>query len=217
MSASWATILALTLACVVAVSATSGRGVHATHRLDYTAVMACLFEVADLNKDGQLSVTELKLALNRWPSTVEQVTDGLTPHRIVAACDTDNSRQVSWAEAIDQPACLTITQTEGIAKWVCSRARHGDFAFADYVALSETAKRGLLSGRGLKSIQSDYRALMDSQTGARRAILARRLNAARFSPEVDSLLEDLGSTTPVFALPIALIIVVMALIVACVA
>lgn len=194
-----------------------GRGVHAKQRMDYQAVMGCFFEIADLNKDGQLGVTELKLALNKWLTTSEQVMDALTPHRIIAVCDTDNSRQVSWAEAIEEPRCLTLTQTEGLAKWMCSRARHGDFAFSEYVALYDEAQRGILSGKGLKSVQSDYQALMDSQTSARRAALARRLHAPRLSSEVDALLNDLGSVTQVFAIPIAVIIIIFALVISCVA
>ena len=178
--------------------------------------MGCFFEISDLNKDGQLSATELKLALNRWLTTSEQVMDSLTPHRIIAACDTDNSRQVSWAEAIEEPRCLTLTQTEGLAKWMCSRAKHGDFAFSEYIALSDAAQRGLLSGKGLKSVQSDYQALMDSQTAARRAALARKLHAPRLSSEVNALINGLGSVTQVFAIPIAVVIVIFALVVACV-
>ena len=59
--------------------------------------------------------------------------------------------------------------------------------------------------------------LVKSQTDARRAILARRLHAPRLSSEVDALITDLGSVYQVLALPIAGVLVVLSLVVACVA
>ena len=119
-----------------------GHGIRAKQRLDYDGVMACVFELSDVNTDKQLSVVELRIILNRYLSTYEQALSGLTPHRIIAACDTDNSQQVSWIEAIEDPHCLTLPQVEGLAKWLCSRARQGDFALADYIKLSEELQRG---------------------------------------------------------------------------
>lgn len=194
-----------------------GHGLHATQYKDYQGVLGCFFKEADLNHDGQLSEVELRIVLNKYLSTHEQVLDQLTPHRILAQCDTDSSRQVTWAEATEEPRCLTLAQTEGLAKWVCSRAEHSDFSFSEFVQLSEDIERGLLSGKGLKSIQTDLQALRASQNAARRAALARRLHAPRISSEVDALLNDLGSVTQVFAIPIAVVIVVFALIVALVA
>lgn len=208
-------IAVLLVFAVAAVSASAGRGLHASQRMGYQGVMACLFELTDLNHDAQLSESELRASLDHWLSRTEQVMDALTPHHILAACDTNNSRQVSWAEITDEPRCLTLAQTEGIAKWLCSRALHGDFTFEGFVSLSEGIRSSLVRGDALAGIASSMRALHDSQTGARRAALARRINAERLSPEVDKLLTDIKPLTHVAAFPIAIVIIMMALVVTC--
>ena len=192
-----------------------GRGLHATSRLDYSSVVSCLFELVDINHDTELTELELRIALTRWVSTTEQVLGGLTVHRFMAQCDTDNSRTVSWKEATENPHCLTIGQTEDVAKWMCSRARHGDFAFDQYVAVTVAMRDGLASGNGMRSIASQFRVLMDSQNDARRAALARTLHTERFSDEIDSLIAGLGSVSTVLTLPIAGAIIAMTLFVSC--
>lgn len=206
---------ALLLLLVVSVASRAGRGAQASQRLGYEGVMACFFELADLNHDAQLSEIEMNTVLGRWVSRTEQVMDLLTAHRILVACDTDNSRQVSWHEITEVPRCLTLSQTEGIAKWVCSRARHGDFSFSEYVQLQDTIQAGMFSGNTVTGIQAGLRALHESQTAARQAALARELNTERLSPEVNSLITGLGSVSQIAAIPIAGVIVVMALLVAC--
>ncbi len=100
---------------------------------------------------------------------------------------------------------------------MCSRAKHGDFAFAEYVSLVDIVEKGLVTGKGFKSVQAEFVLLMNSQTAARRAALARSHNVPRLSDEVDGLLKDLGTASQVIALPVAVILIALSLIVAVVA
>lgn len=201
-------LLLLLAACIVLVDAT---------RLSYQGVASCLMEVGDLNTDAELSELELRLLLDRWVTTPERIMDQLTVGALLHQCDTDNTRSVSWKElSQDPPRCLTLTQTAGIAKWVCSRARNGDFVFDEYAALTETMEAGLLSGKGLKSISDVYTTLVNSRTGVQRAALARTLHVERLSPQINELFNDVGTAvSTVFTIPIAVVIIIIALFATC--
>jgi len=192
-----------------------GGGLHAMSTLDYEGIASCLFEITDINSDAELSEMELRIAFNRYITPTEQILDGLGIHRFIAQCDTDNSRQVSWKEMIEIPHCLSLAQTEGLAKWLCSRARHGDFTFDRYVEVASSIRDGLLSGQSMKTIQSAFRVMQESQTDARRAAIARSLNAERLSSQVNEILAPLKTGSQVLAIPIAVIIIVVALFVSC--
>lgn len=221
------TLLIVVAAVLVTVVASSprhryGHGGHglaaSATALSYQGVMACVFELADVNHDRTLSQVELRLALRRWVGSVEQALDGLTEHRILAQCDTDSSRSVSWAEVIEEPRCLSLPQVEGLAKWMCARARHGDFVFDEYKAVATVIEEGLVSGKGFKSISYEFQALMKSQTDARRAAIARQLHQPRLSDEVDAILVDLGAAvSTIVVLPISVALVVLSLAIACIA
>ena len=195
-----------------------GRGFKATTALSYQGVLSCVFELTDINKDGQLSIGELRLALQRWLKPMERALDGLTEHRLIAQCDTDSSGAISWDEAIEEPRCITLAQVEGLAKWMCARAKHGDFVFDEYLGVAMHMQQGLVSGKAFKTVQSEFDRLAKSQTDARRAALARSINKPRLSSEVDALISDLGSAlSNVVVIPIAIFIVVLSLAVACLA
>lgn len=210
-------LLVLLLVVVAAVEA-SGHGARAARHLDYEAVWSCVFSLVDVNHDMELSPAELMVGINRWVSGTEQALDGLSPHTLIAHCDTDDSGSISWAEARDPAVrCLSLAQMEGLAKWMCSRARHGDFAFDEWTALQDTIEKGIVEGNGLKSIKSEFMALQRSQSDARRAALARQHNLPRLSDELDGLVSDAGDfITQPLALVIALFIVASALLVACI-
>lgn len=193
-----------------------GTGMSATSSLSYDGVLACVFELADTGRDGQLSAVELRIALRRWVRTPEQLLDGLTEHRLMQQCDTDRSGTISWAEAIEQPRCLSIPQVEGLAKWLCARAKHGNYVFSEYRATALAIEEGLVSGQGLKSVAAQFQALAKSRADVDRAALARQLQQPRLSDEVNSLVSDLGAAVSnVVVLPLAAIIIVIALLVAC--
>lgn len=200
--------LILLIFCVAACGAT---------RLSYQGVVSCVMEVGDLNADGELSELELRLLLDRWVTAPERIVDRLTPGALLHQCDTDNSESVSWKEiSQDPPRCLTLTQTAGLAKWVCSRAQHGDFVFDEYAALTDAMEAGLLSGKGLKSISDAYTTLVNSRTGVQRAALARKLNVERLSPQINELFNDVGTAvSSVFTIPIAVVIIIIALFATC--
>lgn len=215
-------LLVLILVIVVVAQARhfshGGHGARAARRIDYEAVWSCVFSLVDVNHDLKLSHAELTHGINRWVSTTEQALDGLSPHTLMAHCDTDDSGSISWAEARDPAVrCLTLAQMEGLAKWLCSRAKHGDFAFDEWTALQDTIQKGIVEGKGLKSIKNEFMALERSQTEARRAALARQHNVPRLSDELDGLVSDASDfITQPLALVIAIFIVAAALLVACI-
>lgn len=192
-----------------------GGGLHALQALNYDGIASCLFEIADINNDAELSELELRIAFGRYITSTEQVIDGLGVHRFIAQCDTDNSRQVSWKELIEMPHCLSLPQTEGLAKWLCSRAKHGDFTFDKYVEVASNIRDGLMSGQSLGAIEFAFRAIKESQTDARRAAIARNLKAERLSSQVNAIIAPLKTGSQVLAIPIAVIIIAVALFVSC--
>lgn len=202
------------LICILLVAAVAAPQIA----LSYQGALSCLFELGDINKDRVLSGTELRAVLGRWLGPMERALGGLTDHRLVAQCDTDVSGTISWEEVIEEPRCLTLAQVEGLAKWLCARARHGNFEFDEYLGVAIHMKQGLMSGQGLKTIQSEYNRIASSQTDARRAALARTMHEERLSEEVTALISDTGAAlSNIVVLPIALFILALALVVACLA
>lgn len=218
-----AALLILCAALVVCTATTSryghgGHGFKASTALSYQGVLACVFELVDINKDRQLSGVELRLALSRWLKPMERALDGLTEHRLLAQCDTDSSGAISWQEATEEPRCVTLSQVEGLAKWMCARAKHGDFVFDEYRGMAMHLQDGLVSGKALKTFKQEFDHMVKSQTDARRAALARTIHKERFSDEVDALISDFGSAVSnVVVIPIAVFIVVLSLFIACLA
>jgi hypothetical protein len=215
-------LLILCAATLVAAAATryghGGHGFKASTVLSYQGVLACVFELTDINNDRQLSGVELRVALSRWLKPMERALDGLTEHRLLAQCDTDSSGTISWQEAIEEPRCITLSQVEGLAKWMCARAKHGDFVFDEYLGMAVHLQQGLVSGKALKTFRQEFDLMAKSQTDARRAALARSTHTARFSDEVNALISDFGSTVSnVVVVPIAVFIVVLSLFIACLA
>ncbi len=191
-----------------------GHGMHSKVHLNWAGVINCLFELVDLNHDRQLSRIELDAIITKYITTVEQAIDGLSPHRLLAACDTDGNHLINWTEAVMEPHCLTMAQTEGLAKWLCSRARHADYSFAEYTAIAYTIEDGFIHGKGFKSIVSETRRVMRDQTAARRALLARIHHTGRLSDEVDQLVNDLAQPASVLAIAVAIPLFLLALCVA---
>lgn len=191
-------------------------GIMASTRLGYDSVAACFFELADLSHDGVVTKAEMQVVFDRWITRFEQGIDQLTPDTLLAQCDTDNSQQITWKEMTGLPHCLTITQTAGLARWLCSKARHGNFIFDGFAQVEEAFEIGILSGHGFKSVQTQYALMLDSVRGEQRDALARTHNTTRFSSEIDDLISDAGSFLgQPLALGVSVIIVAFALIVAC--
>jgi len=216
-------ILVRLLVVAVAVAAASpvqefgagGRGLASAKHLNYESVMSCLFELADINHNGRLEELELRLVMDRYVTKAEQLYDGLSPSRIIAACDTDRSMAVNWTEALELPRCLTTAQVEGIAKWVCSRAKHSDFSFDEYLAAAVHIQQGFIEGNGLKTIASEMMRALAAQNDARAAFLARQAGVPRLSSTVNDLLLGIRKPASVIALVWAFPLLVIALVVAC--
>ena len=192
-----------------------GHGIHSDIHLNWAAVINCLFEVVDLNHDSQLHRIELDTIINRYVTIGEQVIEGISPYRLLAACDTNGDHVINMTEAIMEPHCLTLGQTEAIAKSLCSRAKHKDYSFAGYTAIAYTIENGFIQGHGLKSIMSETQRIMLDQTGARRAALARIHHTGRLSKEVDQLVNNLSQPASLLALVVAVPLFMLALCVAC--
>lgn len=195
-----------------------GRGLASANRLNYVSVMACLFELADINHDAALSEVELRLVLDRYVTSMEQLMDGLTPHRIIATCDTDIDARVSWDEAaLQRPRCLTVEQVEGIAKWVCSRARHSDFTFDEYIQGALTLQQGFAEGHGLKTVAAEMMRTLAMQSATRKLYLARQAGVTSRETStgaglIDSVRKPVSWMSSIWAVPL----IVLALVVACI-
>lgn len=113
-----------------------GRGYLAAHSLNYDGVIACLMESADTNHDLQISVLELGTVLDRYVTASERMMSALNVDRLMHQCDRNHDHVLSFEELSQHqqaPAtCLSVGQTESVASYICSRARHGDYGYAQY-------------------------------------------------------------------------------------
>lgn len=191
-----------------------GHGMHSKVHLNWAAVIDCMFELVDLNHDTQLSRIELDAVVNRYVSKTEQLLSGISPYRLLASCDSDGNHLINWTEATMEPHCLTLAQTEGIGKWLCSRARHKDYSFAEFTDVAYNVEDGFIQGHGFKSLAGEARKVMRDQTAARRALLARIHHTGRLSKEVDNLVQGFTQPASLLAVLVAVPLIGLALCVA---
>jgi hypothetical protein len=130
-----------------------GRGVMASETLNYDGVISCLFEVADRSYDARLNHIELEQVLARYTTPYEQLTSGLSAAQFAAQCDSvERDGVLSRDELSSERHCLRTAQLEALTRYVCDRAKHRDYVYAQYqqtydqlrAAIAQNGAKGLL-------------------------------------------------------------------------
>jgi hypothetical protein len=138
-----------------------GRGVMASETLNYDGVISCLFEVADRSYDARLNHLELDQALTRYTTPYEQLTSGLSAAQLIAQCDTlERDGVLSHDELAPERRCLRTAQLEALTRYVCDRAKHRDYVYAQYqqtydqlrAAIAQNGAKGLFE-QGMQTLR----------------------------------------------------------------
>jgi len=212
----------LLVCCVLAalVTATShkspaelyGNGGHAQNsaiRLNRGAVLSCLMELGDINHDAVLSELELNSLLDRYVGPYEQAIGGLSTARMLARCAAPPAlHAITWDELSAEPLCLSTAQMQSAATYVCARAMHKDFTFDEFLAPLDRINTAFAQGATIKTVISDAERLFGARVDAGRVALMSSNSTAK--TQVDALI-----AAPPLAVIIALVIVGLSLVVAC--